>query len=310
MRKWSGSMALLAMVAGGSSAWSAMNAPDASLTSDTGAQTADAASDGAEGSLDAGTNPDACVRTCPAMEPAVGDPCDSFLDCEYGDDPRFECNRVYACASGHFQTFFRSNDAGCPTTLAAGCPPSRASLTTGAACTAMGLQCTYVEGECDCAPGTYDAGSSWFCLSYNSLVDSDAACPVPRPRLGTACSLQADCTYESNCTFQACSCGRWALDLVPCNMPPPPHPVDGGADGPGDSSIDSGLGDDSSVDGSVGRGDASTGNGVVANSGGCSCLVADRQSGVGAGAGWLFGIALLARCRRSGASKNRRSRAD
>src|SRR5260221_5943696 len=214
MRKGYGSMVLIAIMAAGSGARSAMNGAEASLASD--AASADAASDAAEGSFDAGTNADACARTCPAAEPTEGGPCDSSALCEYGDDPRSECNRVYACSSGHFESLsLPSDDSGCPTALACICPPTKASLSTGAACTPTGLRCTYVEGECTCARSAYDAGSSWFCLPYNSLVGSDAACPVPRPHLGTPCSPESDCQYESNCTFQACTCGHWALGLVP-----------------------------------------------------------------------------------------------
>ena len=291
MRKWYSLMTLVAL-AGGGSARAAMNGLDGSLVSDTGAAV-DAASDVVGDSLDAGTDADACAKTCPAAEPAVGDHCDFPVECEYGNDPRVECNRLYTCSSGHFQ-ILQEDDAGCPTVLAAGCPPTRASLTAGAACTPMGLQCTYVEGECQCEMSAADGGSAWFCLPENSLVGSDAVCPVPRPRLGTPCSLQSACSYESNCTFQSCNpCGGWVLDYVPCGHAPPPRPMDGGTEGGGDSS----------VDGSVGGVGASAGGGSVGNSGGCGCGVADQRSGAGAAAGVILGLVLLARRRRSHVSR-------
>jgi hypothetical protein len=301
MRKWYGAMVLIALVAAGSSARSAMNAADASLASDAEVTAADATSDAVEGSSDDGANADACARTCPASEPTEGGPCDSSALCEYGDDPRSECNRVYACSSGHFEGFsLPSDDAGCPTALAALCPPTKASLSTGAACTPTGLRCTYVEGECTCGRSAYDGGSSWFCLPYNSLTGSDAACPVPRPHLGTPCSgTESYCQYESTCIFQACTCDHWALGFVPCGEHPPPPPVDSGPEGGGDSSVDSAFGDDSSIDGSLGRGDASTRSG---NSGGCGCRVADRRSGAEASGGVILAIALRKRRRRSDVS--------
>jgi MYXO-CTERM domain-containing protein len=302
MRKWSGLMALVAL-AGGGSARAAMNGLDGSLASDAAAAV-DAASDAVGGSSDAGTDADACAKTCPTAEPAVGDPCDLPGECEYGDDPRFECNRQYACSSGHFQTL-QEADAGCPTVLAAGCPPTRASLIAGAACATTGLQCTYVEGECQCEMSFTDGGSAWFCLPENTLVGSDVVCPVPRPRLGTSCSLQSAvyCSYESNCTFQACNpCGEWVLGYVPCGQAPPPLLMDGGTAA---LLMDGGTegGGDSSVDGSF-RGDgASAGSGAVGNSGGCGCGVDDQRSGTGASAGGILGIALLARRRRSEVSR-------
>jgi hypothetical protein len=292
MRKRHGLMVFIAL-AGPGSAGVAMAGPDASLASDGGAQAMDAAFDAAERSSDGGADADACAKTCPTTEPAVGDPCDLPGECEYGDDPRFECNRQYVCPTGHFQ-LLQGADAGCPTVLAAGCPPTIASLEAGAACTPTGLQCTYVEGECQCAMSAADGGGSWFCLPKNTLVGSNAVCPVPRPRLGTPCSLQSAvyCSYESNCTFQFCNpCGEWVLGLVPCGQIPPPLPMDGGTEGGGDSS----------VDGSFGGDGASPRNSAVGNSGGCGCGVADQRSGAGAAAGVILGIALLARRRRSGA---------
>jgi hypothetical protein len=92
MRKWHGLMVFLAF-AGAGRAEIAMAAPDASLASDGGAQAADAAWDAEKGSSDGGVDADGCAKTCPTIEPTAGDPCDLPGECEYGDDPRFECNR-------------------------------------------------------------------------------------------------------------------------------------------------------------------------------------------------------------------------
>jgi MYXO-CTERM domain-containing protein len=295
MRKWYALIVLVAL-AGSDSARAAMNGLDSSLASDAAAAV-DAASD-------AGTDADACAKTCPTAEPAVGDPCDLPVECEYGNDPRVECNRQYTCSSGHFQ-ILQEGDAGCPTVLAARCPPTRASLIAGAACATTGLQCTYAEGECQCGMSAADGSSAWFCLPENTLAGSDAVCPVPRPHLGTSCSLQSAvyCSYESNCTFQACNpCGEWVLGYVPCGHPPPPLLTDSGAEGGADSAVSFGGGD-SSVDGAFVGDGASAGSGAVGNSGGCGCGVDDQRSGTGAGAGAILGIALLARRRRSDVSR-------
>jgi hypothetical protein len=49
-----------------------------------------------------------------------------------------------------------------------------------------------------------------------SLV-SDAVCPVPRPHLGTPCSLPSAvyCTYELNCPFQVAVLETRSLWLHP-----------------------------------------------------------------------------------------------
>jgi MYXO-CTERM domain-containing protein len=284
MRRRCGLM-VLAALAGGGSARASMNAADASVAGDGGARPADA-----------GTDADACSNPCPNAEPAVGDPCATTLLCEYGEDPRRQCNRVYTCSAGAFVAV-AGDDAGCPTVLAAGCPATRDSLEAGAACDPAGLACSYAEGECMCQPGLPDAGDSWWCLPVPALVGSP--CPVVRPRLGTACSSSPVnlCMYESDCTFESCEpCGRWTLGIVPCGgePPPPPPPLDGGAEDAGDLSVDA-SGAVATVDGSAG-GDGATG--AAGKSGGCGCAVGEERWGAGGGAGVMLGIALLARRRR------------
>jgi MYXO-CTERM domain-containing protein len=251
---------------------------------------------------EAGAPADACAwEACPVAEPTAGDPCSpnsSF--CEYGNDSRYECDRVYACVSGQFQLerfpiespggTQEYPDAGdCPTTVAAGCP-SRASLTPGAACTPT-LRCTYPEGECDCLQGAGDGGA-WDCDPRNLLGDSDAACPEPRPRLGTPCSAPSGyCAYAFDCSFQSCACGEWALSTTECPLKPPPPPGDGAAEG-----------GQSPVDASPSGGDAGLGNSPgtgTAPSSGCGCRTADRHPTSGATAALALGIAWLARRRRS-----------
>jgi hypothetical protein len=249
-RKWHAALVIVGVVAGESRASFAMNDLDGSLAGDAGAS--DAAAVG-----------DACARAaCPVAEPALGDPCDpSTAACEYGEDPRHQCNRVYSCVSGHFQiTTFPAQSpsdlpdaAGCPTTLPADCPPSLASVAVGAACT-PNLRCPYVDGECACFAGD-DAGA-WACAPGNVLGGSDAACPAVRPHLGASCPAQSGyCVYDFDCSFEACSCGEWVWGYSECppklNVPPPVDvSVDAGAEG----GADGGAG--SPLDGSVGRGDS------------------------------------------------------
>jgi hypothetical protein len=307
--RWDGATVLVALMTSGASAWAA-NAPDASLGNDAGAAqdaslageaggpAPDAAVDAAGGSLDAGVTDGCEPAPCPDAEPAVGDPCDpTSFDCEYGDDPRYECNRVYSCESGHFklESFpFQSpsgypDAGGCPTTVGAGCPPSRASLTAGAACTPS-LRCTYPEGECVCIESE-DPGvpSTWECDPYNLLSLSDATCPDPRPRFGTPCSQSGYCAYEFDCSYQVCSCGEWTWSYQECPPPPPPA-VNTAADGGGDFGFPTGA--DSSTGTITGEGPSDSASG-----GGCGCHIVDRRTGSGSAAVVMLAIALGSRRR-------------
>jgi hypothetical protein len=300
---------LFAVLAAARSAWPA-GGPDASLPDAApldaafDATAVDSALDAAGGSVAAGTLDAACEwAPCPVAEPAAGDPCDpkSLSLCEYGDDRRYECNRLYGCTGGHVQVVSFSfgspwgwpEAGGCPTTLSARCPPSRASLTEGAACT-PDLRCQYVEGECACVQsGVPGEEAKWECQPFNHLGDSDAACPVDRPHLGAPCLQPSGyCSYDFDCTIELCSCGKWALGNLECPPLPPAAPVDGGAEG-----------GDAAADGSIGRGDSGTGTGTGAGAmgsgGGCGCRVADRRPSGESEAGGMLGIALLMWRRRS-----------
>jgi hypothetical protein len=314
-RKLHAGLVVVALVTGGSRASSAMNDPDASLASDAGTVGLDAAPeagtpDGAQGASDAGAAVDACARTaCPVAEPAVGDSCDpSTAACEYGDDPRYECDRIYACMSGHFQieTVRLQSPAdlpdasGCPTALAAGCPPSLASVTVGAACT-PNLQCPYVDGECACFVDDDSGAGVWACAPGNILSDSDAACPVVRPHLGASCPAQSGyCAYDFDCAFEVCSCGEWVAGYSECPLRPnAPPPVDAGVEGGPNGS------DGSDLDGSAGRSDSgfvganpASGAGGTSGGGGCGCRIAGRTPGAASGVGVFLGVALLIRRRR------------
>jgi hypothetical protein len=94
------------------------------------------------------------------------------------------------------------------------CPSSIAIPSAGGPCTDNGLTCAYSTGVCNCAVffggiEVGDAGPSWTC-------NPGAGCPVPRPRLGSPCTGNASCTYET-CSFgEDCQDGVWTGELEGC----------------------------------------------------------------------------------------------
>jgi MYXO-CTERM domain-containing protein len=250
---------------------------DASIPTDAAEAGGDAAPDAVldatlDGTPEAGPDSGACRMACPATEPAEGDPCTDQGPCEYGDDPSIDCNRVYWCdRSGHFQRGAPYSDASCPSMLAPGCPPDRASVTPGETCAGPEtFRCPYADGECDCDPNSRDDGASWACFPRQTLIASPQDCPARRPRLGTACPKeQLVCSYGSSfpaCTYQGCdtsSCSVWFFGNVACGAPP--LPLDASSDG---ASSDARGSDDASelrLDGSSG--------GAPGPRGGCGCRV-------------------------------------
>jgi hypothetical protein len=160
-----------------------------------------------------------CSVPCPLSEPTVGDSCEFVAACEYGGSPFAQCNRVYDCPSGHVAVVsgFTLDASACPLGLLADCPASRATIVQGESCgTANGLQCVYIDGECDCLPGN-GTSPTWECSGADASVSP--GCPVPRAMLGTPCrSAGESCQQISTRSFEVCSssCGnRWDVELVP-----------------------------------------------------------------------------------------------
>jgi hypothetical protein len=162
---------------------------------------------------------------CPPTPPESGAPCpgDAIGNvlCEYGDDPRL-VNLYAQCNLGHWlcEGPCQLQEAGPPTALPVGCPPTLATAEADTSCQAIGLSCVYVGGECNCNPGTGGAGPSWRCTV------PEAGCPVPRPRLGAACDRPMACDYlPIACNgglsgHLVCACGQWR-SLSPCPTPRP-----------------------------------------------------------------------------------------
>ena len=71
--------------------------------------------------------------------------------------------------------------------------------------------CTYPEGVCECDWGGSPNGFIWSCDT------PEPGCPLPRPRVGSACTGDVDCDYV-NCGYdQACMNGLWVGNADGCD---------------------------------------------------------------------------------------------
>ena|ERR1700690_2070438 len=166
---------------------------------------------GCGGKVGAGDGGDATTAwspVCPESVPAQGSACtNEGLECEYDCD-------VLECAAGTWAgaVLVGGNlcDAG-PSSPS--CPATISGIIPSASCTNSGETCVYAEGICQCnSPGdpTPDGGSSWFC-------GPEQGCPMPRPRIGSACSTPDQrCDYEECGANQVCTGGVWQPAIGAC----------------------------------------------------------------------------------------------
>jgi hypothetical protein len=180
--------------------------------------------DGGPGS-DAGPGTDggrAWSPVCPEDQPALKSACSKEgLVCEYGKlnyDP--SCDTIVQCFGGKWGTASGGlgssgscqpdgpNPSSCPATYAG------VQAIGGGPCDDEGIQCEYPQGVCWCTAGfggleVPDAGATWTCAPGDG-------CPMPRPRIGTACTGHQNCTYEP-CEFtESCAGGYWQGAFEAC----------------------------------------------------------------------------------------------
>ena len=165
---------------------------------------------------------DGGTTACPPTLPTNGDPCGTpKLACEYGSSTLLMCNLVATCNGGKWNIPFPPPGPPppqCSNVNSPKCPPSYASVPVGQSCSAeYPLFCNYPETACACTvaqggpfPADAAAVAKWYCGGK----PSDPSCPLPRPKLGTACSVpDAMCDYGM-CQFVGgvliqCSGGVW-----------------------------------------------------------------------------------------------------
>jgi hypothetical protein len=148
---------------------------------------------------------------CPHDQPTSGSACTrEGLDCEYGKiQYDVGCDTVLICMDGEWMRDDAYVPFGCvpdgPT--AAGCPPSPKDLSTTDAgdCSGDASWCAYPQAVCQCLPGL--ESSYWGC-------NPGGSCPMPRPRLGAACSAPGEnCTYLGTEYIQICQGGYWQAEI-------------------------------------------------------------------------------------------------
>lgn len=174
-------------------------------SSGSGSGSSSGSSGGGSGSSSGGT-----PTACPATLPGAGGACARVgLVCEYGSDPDPGCNQLETCETNGWS---KPAAGRCVTGV---CPAHYGDVPVGKDCTAPGLDCAYLEGQCDCAGTAPVSGPTpvWQCAT------PQPGCPEPRPRLGSACSRPGlSCDYGA-CTGGVdvqCSDGVWKEEPTIC----------------------------------------------------------------------------------------------
>jgi len=200
---------------GGSDASSPDGSPDATPGTD-GSPPSDGATDG-----DQPWSP-----ICPEDQPTIGSACSMTpprdspeILCEYGElqyDPG--CDTVLTCEEGTWQNAFGPSETCQPDgPNSSSCPATYGDIDGGGSCTDNGLRCEYPQGVCTCSAGfggpvILDGGTSWYC-------NPGPGCPMPRPRLGSSCTGNQQCTYQT-CQFgESCTGGYWQGEFEGCAEP-------------------------------------------------------------------------------------------
>lgn len=167
---------------------------------------------------DAGIDaPAAWSPLCPNAAPPQGSSCSSDgLYCEYGDSFVPECNAVLVCVSGAWgeAVLYGMGDPCDAGANPSSCPAGESEIDAGSSCSVVET-CVYPQGTCECAvpeegTASASANATWFC-------GPESGCPVPRPRVGSACTSPGQrCDYEVCGNSQVCSGGVWQTVVGAC----------------------------------------------------------------------------------------------
>jgi hypothetical protein len=183
---------------------------------------------------DGGGEAHSAAVACPTSMPTPGGPCGaSGLTCEYGDDPSASCDTLMTCSSGVWATSQEPMDGGCSTTNPPSCPTAFSDVAQGAACGSSTFDCYYPQARCSCSPlvlqgaciRTSCPAPTWSCDTpaedTDDMLVPENGCPVPRPRIGSACS---DADFEKSCNYGYCQGGVailctsnvWQVETIDC----------------------------------------------------------------------------------------------
>ena len=159
---------------------------------------------------------------CPDGMPVVGSACNhDGITCEYGTDREIACNVLVNCQQGAWRKYGTPGTCPPPGPNPSECAPTFAGNPRGASCAPNGIACRYAQGDCRCSsftggpPPPPDAGATWHC------DDPAIGCPIPRPRVGSACAAPGlSCMYRECELGESCNGGVWDLEIVACANPP------------------------------------------------------------------------------------------
>lgn len=171
----------------------------------------------AGGGNDGGGQPSAI---CPVSVPTENSSCShEGAECEYGTNTDYLCNTIAMCQGGQW-LYSKGTGAMCSTGLGPDCPAQSSLVDVGGACSPYGERCNYPDYVCECSypAGPPTANPEWEC------ENPAQGCPIPRPRLGSACNAPASlsCDYGS-CTVSggvrlSCQAGAWVRESVACPL--------------------------------------------------------------------------------------------
>ncbi len=142
---------------------------------------------------------------CPAEQPSIGAPCGAKnIECQYGTDPRADCNRILVCGVGGNWSLASPANECAPPPNPGECPAEWHAVARGAECS-KDVNCYYPQGTCVCRK---DGGARAFAWSCSD--PSPTSCTVPPPRIGSSCAASSDvCTYRPCVFAMSCQSGAW-----------------------------------------------------------------------------------------------------
>jgi hypothetical protein len=159
------------------------------------------------------------ANLCPPTPPAPGSPCTQWIECSYGEDPRFECRQTFVCSvltGSTWQATTTTLTCPAPTGPGVGCPTTHPAIGTdcGVGPTLSTGGCGFDDGticDCDtCAKSGCAPTDGWQCTP-----PPGAPCPAIAPNLGTACTQEngMTCAYGTPTlrTTLICAASVWHL---------------------------------------------------------------------------------------------------
>ncbi len=148
---------------------------------------------------------------CPELRPMVGSACTTLaLQCEYPDELTIQydvaCSTIFFC-DATMKWSEKSATTKCRKDTAN--PAICLTHPTSGTCLKTTDFCVYSDEACFCTGSLMTSGASWMC-------DPPKGCPMPRPRVGSACKGNVSCEYVPCSYSQQCLDGAWQGTQIAC----------------------------------------------------------------------------------------------